>query len=128
MTLFAMGAKSTSMAKVWLYNHSEGKTVRGMSVISAAASGSGRTFPLNMDTEPAIQKDQYSESCHGGIGFHMSKITMQMDVIRKAITAGLKFSIAFFDFWYSAARHTNFLEPLGKSRISKAKSVGALVE
>ena len=52
----------------------------------------------------------------------MSKITMQMAVIKRAVTAGMKFSIALFDSWYFAAKLTEFFESLGKDWISEAKS------
>ena len=45
-----------------------------------------------------------------------------MAVIRRAVTAGLKFSIALFDSRYFAAKLTGFLESLGKHWISEAKS------
>ena len=74
-----------------------------------------------MDIKPVVQKDQDAENGHGGTGFHMSKITMQMTVIGRAITIGLKFPIALFDSRYFAAKLTNFLESLGKDWISEAK-------
>ena len=83
-------------------------------MISAAVSSSEGIFPLNMDIKPLVQKDQDTENGHGETGFHISKSTMQMAVIRRAITAGLKFSIALFDSRYFAAKLTNFLESLGK--------------
>lgn len=52
----------------------------------------------------------------------MSKITMQITVIRREVTAGLKFSIALFDSGYLAAKLTGFFELLGKHWISEAKS------
>ena len=75
-----------------------------------------------MDIKPVVQKDQDAENGHGGTGFHMSKITMQMTVIGRAITIGLKFPIALFDSRYFAAKLTNFLESLGKDWISETKS------
>jgi hypothetical protein len=47
---------------------------------------------------------------------------MQMALLRRAVTAGLKFSVAPFDSWYFAAKLTRFLESLGKHWISQAKS------
>ena len=97
----------------WIYDHSEGKTVWGMSAITAAISGNEGIFPLNIDIKPVRKKEKQHI---------MSKITMQMAVIRRAITAGLRFSIALFDSWYFAAKLTGFLQSLGKDWISEAKS------
>ena len=105
----------------WVYDHSEGKTVWGMSAISAAISGSEGIFPLNMDIKPISMKksdNREDETPH----MSMSKITMQMAVIKRSVTAGLNFSIALFDSWYFASKLTGFLESLGKDWISEAKS------
>lgn len=40
------------MSAGWIYDHSEGETIWGMSLISAAVSGKEGIFPLNMDVKP----------------------------------------------------------------------------
>ena len=106
----------------WVYDHSEGKTVWGVPVISAAVSGNEGIFPLNMDIKPVSRDDPVNINEGRKKNFHMSKITMQMAVVRRAVTAGLNFSIALFDSWYFAAKLTGFLESLGKDWITEAKS------
>lgn len=97
----------------WVYDHSQGKSVWGMSLITAAVSCSEGIFPLNVDIKPVHS--------HGS-GHGLSKITMQMAVIKRAISAGLNFTMAVFDSWYFASKLVNFLESHGKDWISEAKS------
>ncbi len=104
----------------WLYDHSEGKTVRGMSAVTAAISGNEGIFPLNVDIKPVRKREKSQEKKERQ--YIMSKITMQMAVIKKSLTAGLKFRIVLFDSWYFAAKLTNFLESPGKDWISETKS------
>lgn len=87
----------------WVYDHSQRKSVWGMSLLTAAISFSEGIFPLNVDIKPV----------HGS-GHGMSKITMQTAVIRRAIAAGLNFTMAVFDSWYFASKLVRFLEKHGK--------------
>ena len=95
----------------WVYDHAEGRSVWGMPAITAAISCNEGIFPANIDLK----------AVSNGMG-KPSKITMQMGVIRRAITAGLKFSMVLMDSWYFASRMIGFLEHEGKSWISEAKS------
>ena len=52
----------------------------------------------------------------------ISKILMQMAVIKRSITAGLRFSTVGFDSWYFSSRLVRFLEREKKDWITEAKS------
>ena len=98
----------------WVYNHSEGKTVWGMSLVSAAISGNEGIFPLNLDFRPSDSGAHESSRIP-------SKIVMQMGVIKRAITAGLIFSTVVFDSWYFASGLVRFLEREERDWITEAK-------
>ena len=66
----------------WVFDHSEGKSELGMQYITAVVSGKERIFPLNLDLKTK-----------SGI----SKIVMQMAVIRRSIKVSLYFSTVVFD-------------------------------
>ena len=102
----------------WVYDHSEGKAVWGMSLISAAISGNEGIFPLNIDVKGIRDNEGDREEN----AYSLSKIVMQMAVIRRTITAGLKFSMVLFDSWYFASKLIKFLEHERKDWISEAKS------
>ena len=91
----------------WFFDHSQGKSVWGMQFVTSAVSCSEGIFPLNMD-----QKFKGK----------MSKIVMQMAVIKRAITAGLKFHTVLFDSWYFASRLIRLLERERKDWVTEAKS------
>lgn len=42
----------------WLYDHNEGRTVRGMSAVTAAVSGNDGIFPLNIDIKPVRKREK----------------------------------------------------------------------
>ena len=102
----------------WVYDHSEGKTVWGMSLITAAISGNEGIFPLNVDIKGIGEERGDGEKN----AYDLSKIVMQIAVIKRAITAGLNFSMVLFDSWYFASGLIGFLEKEGKDWISEAKS------
>ena len=52
----------------------------------------------------------------------ISKILMQMAVIKRSITAGLHFSTVVFDSWYFSSRLVRFLEREKKDWVTEAKS------
>ena len=83
----------------------------GMPAVTAAISCNEGIFPLNIGLKDV-----------GGDRENPSKIRMQMGVIKRSITSGLKFSMVLMDSWYFASRMNRFLEHEGKSWISEAKS------
>ena len=91
----------------WVFDHTQGKSVWGMQYVTAVVSGREGIFPLNLDLKAKSG---------------LSKIVMQMAVIKRAITAGLHFSTVVFDSWYFASRLVRFLERENKDRITEAKS------
>ncbi len=60
----------------WIFDHTQGKSVWGMQYTTAVMSGNEGIFPLNLDLKTK----------NG-----LSRIVMQMAVIKRAITAGLRF-------------------------------------
>ena len=91
----------------WVFDHTQGKSVWGMQYVTAVVSGREGIFPLNLDLKAKSG---------------LSKIVMQMAVIKRAITAGLHFSTVVFDSWYFASRLVRFLEREKKDWITEAKS------
>ena len=91
----------------WVFDHRQGKSVWGMQYVTAVVSGREGIFPLNLDLKAKSG---------------LSKIVMQMAVIKRAITAGLHFSTVVFDSWYFASRLVRFLERENKDWITGAKS------
>ena len=79
----------------WVFDHTQGKSIWGMQYVTAVISGKEGIFPLNLDLK--------AKSC-------LSKIVMQMAVIKRSITAGLHFRTVVFDSWYFASRLVRFLE------------------
>ena len=79
----------------WLYNHNEGKTVRGMSAVTAAVAGNVGYFPLNIDIKLVRKKRR--RPMERERQYIMSKIIMRMAVIKRSVTAGLRFHMALFD-------------------------------
>ena len=59
----------------WVFHHTKGKSVWGMQYVTAAISGREGIFPLNLDLKTK----------NG-----LSRIVMQMAVIKRSITAGMK--------------------------------------
>ena len=91
----------------WVFDHTEGRSVYGMQYATAVISGNEGIFPLNLDLKTK-----------GGL----SKIVMQMAVMKRAITAGLRFSTVVFDSRYFASRLIRFLERERKDWVTEAKS------
>ena len=91
----------------WVFDHTQGKSIWGMQYVTAVISGKEGIFPLNLDLK--------AKSC-------LSKIVMQMAVIKRSITAGLHFSTVVFDSWYFASRLVRFLEREKKDWITEARS------
>ena len=78
-----------------------------MQYVTAVISGKESIFPLNLDLK--------AKSC-------LSKIVMQIAIIKRSITAGLHFSTVVFDSLYFASRLVGFLERENKSWITEARS------
>ena len=91
----------------WIFDHTQGKSVWGMQYVTAVISGREGIFPLNLDLKAKSS---------------ISKILMQMAVIKISITAGLHFSTVVFDSWYFSSRLVRFLEREKKNWITEAKS------
>ena len=91
----------------WVFDHSEGKSVLGMQYVTAVVSGREGIFPLNLDLKTKSG---------------LSKIVMQMGVIKRSITTGLRFSTVVFDSWYFSSRLIRFLEREKKDWVTEAKS------
>ena len=91
----------------WIFDHTKGKSVWGMQYVTAVISGREGIFPLNLDIKTK----------NG-----LSKIAMQMAVIKRSITAGLHFGTVVFDSWYFSSRLIRFLERERKDWITEAKS------
>ena len=91
----------------WVFDHTQGKSVWGMQCVTAVISGKEGIFPLNLDLKAKSG---------------LSKIVMQMAVIKRSITAGLHFSTVVFDSWYFSSRLVRFLEREKKDWITEAKS------
>ena len=89
----------------WIYDHSQGKTVYGMQYTTSVISGNEGIFPLSME----LKTDD-------------SKIDLQINTIKKAMGAGLRFSTVVFDSWYFSSKLVKFLESMGKDYVSEAKS------
>ena len=89
------------------FDHTQGKSVWGMQYVTAVISGMKGIFSLNLDLKTK----------NG-----LSRIAMQMAVIKRAITAGLRFSTAVFDSWYFASRLVRFLERENRDWVTEAKS------
>lgn len=66
----------------WVFDHTEGRSVYGMQYATAVISGNEGIFPLNLDLKTKGEP---------------SKIVMQMAVMKRAITAGLRFNTVVFD-------------------------------
>ena len=90
-----------------VFDHSEGKSVLGMQYVTAVVSGREGIFPLNLDLKTKSG---------------LSKIVMQMGVIKRSITTGLRFSTVVFDSWYFSSRLIRFLEREKKDWVTEAKS------
>ena len=91
----------------WVFDHTQRKSVLGMQYVTSVISGNEGIFPLNLDLKAKSG---------------LSKIVMQMAVIKRAITAGLHFSTVIFDLWYLSSRLVRFLERDGKDWVTEAKS------
>ena len=91
----------------WVFDHTQGKSVLGMQYVTSVISGNEGIFPLNLDLKAKSG---------------LSKIVMQMAVIKRSITAGLHFSTVVFDSWYFSFRLVRFLEREGKDWVTEAKS------
>ena len=91
----------------WIFDHTQGKSVWGMQYVTAVISGREGIFPLNLDLKAKSS---------------ISKILMQMAVIKRSITARLHFSTVVFDSWYFSSRLVRFLERERKDWITEAKS------
>ena len=78
-----------------------------MQYTTAVISGREGIFPLNLDLK-----------AKNGL----SRIAMQMAVIKRSITARLRFSTVVFDSWYFSSRLIRFLERERKDWITEAKS------
>lgn len=78
-----------------------------MQYTTAVISGREGIFPLNLDLK-----------AKNGL----SRIAMQMAVIKRSITAGLHFSTVVLDSWYFSSRLVRFLEREEKDWITEAKS------
>ena len=90
-----------------VFDHSEGKSVLGMQYVTAVVSGREGIFPLNLDLKTKSG---------------LSKIVMQMGVIKRSITTGLRFSTVVFGSWYFSSRLIRFLEREKKDWVTEAKS------
>ena len=77
-----------------VFDHTQGKSVRGMQYVTAVISGREGIFPLNLDLK---------------VKSSISKILTQMAAIKRLITAGLLFSTMVFDSWYFSSRLVRFL-------------------
>ena len=91
----------------WIFDHTQGKSVWGMQYVTAVISGREGIFPLNLDLKAKSS---------------ISKILMQMAVIKRSITAGLRFSTVVFDSWYFSSSLLRFLERERKDWATEAKS------
>ena len=91
----------------WIFDHTQGKSVWGMQYVTAVISGREGIFPLNLDLKAKSS---------------ISKILMQMAVIKRSITAGLHFSTVVFGSWYFSSRLVRFLERERKDWVTEAKS------
>ena len=96
----------------WVFDHTQGKSVWGMQYVTAVISGREGIFPLNLDIKTK----------NG-----LSKIAMQMAVIKRSTTADLHFSTVVFDSWYFSSRLVRFLERERKDWITEAKSNGKIL-
>ena len=105
-TILARSGKHIDGAD-WFFDHSRGKSVWGMQFVTYAISCSEGIFPLNVDQK---------------VRFKISKMVMQMTAIKRAITAGLKFSTVLMDSWYFGSRLIRFLEKDKKDWVTEAKS------
>ena len=78
-----------------------------MQYVTAVISGREGIFPMNLDLKAKSS---------------ISKILMQMAVIKRSITAGLHFSTVVFGSWYFSSRLVRFLERERKDWVTEAKS------
>lgn len=77
----------------WIFGHSIGKTVWGIQIATSALSGRYGIYPVS--TEVYRRKEKLEDE--GKIEEYRTKIEMQIEAIRKCISAGLHFSVVTGD-------------------------------
>ena len=89
----------------WIFDHSIGKTVWGIQIATSALSGRYGIYPVS--TEVYRRKEKLEDE--GKIEEYRTKIEMQIEAIRKCISAGLHFSVVTGDIWYFTKDLMEFL-------------------
>ena len=89
----------------WIFDHSIGKTVWGIQIATSALSGRYGIYPVS--TEVYRRKEKLEDE--GKIEEYRTKIEMQIEAIRKCISAELHFSVVTGDIWYFTKDLMEFL-------------------
>lgn len=105
----------------WHFDHTVGKSVRGINMLNALYYSSGVSIPVAFEI---IEKFQYSEIDTREVKrkAQISKNELMRDMIQTAINNRLKFRFILIDTWFSAKENFEFIVKRNKEFIAALKS------
>jgi len=105
----------------WHFDHTVGKSVRGVNMLNALYYSSGVSIPVAFEI---IEKFQYSEIDTREVKrkAQISKNELMRDMIQTAINNRLKFRFILIDTWFSAKENFEFIVKRNKEFIAALKS------
>jgi len=105
----------------WHFDHTVGKSVRGVNMLNALYYSSGVSIPVAFEI---IEKFQYSEIDTREVKrkAQISKNELMRDMIQTAINNRLKFRFILIDTWFSAKENFEFIVKRKKEFIAALKS------
>jgi hypothetical protein len=105
----------------WHFDHTVGKSVRGINMLNALYYSNGVSIPVAFEI---IEKFQYSEIDTREVKrkAQISKNELMRDMIQTAINNRLKFRFILIDTWFSAKENFEFIVKRNKEFIAALKS------
>lgn len=107
----------------WHWDHSKGRSVKGMNILSALYFSKGVSLPLGVGL---VRKTAWAKDKKTGRDKRVSEQTkneMYQDILRHIIDNQVKFKWVVNDVWYASAENMVFVkEGLGKDFIMPAKN------
>jgi hypothetical protein len=105
----------------WHFDHTVGKSVRGINMLNALYYSNGVSIPVAFEI---IEKFQYSEIDTREVKrkAQISKNELMREMIQTAINNRLKFRFILIDTWFSAKENFEFIVKRNKEFIAALKS------
>lgn len=107
----------------WHYDHSKGRSVKGINILSALYYSKGVSLPIGMDL---VRKTKWVKDAKTGREKRVSDRTkneMYREILQQVVDNQVKFKWVVNDVWYASAENMTFVkETLGKDFIMPVKN------